>query len=38
VLVVRPAVSDDAEGIGEAHAEAWRIGYRELEAGSFGAL
>jgi GNAT superfamily N-acetyltransferase len=30
VPVVRDAIPDDAEGIGEAHAEAWRMGYREL--------
>jgi GNAT superfamily N-acetyltransferase len=28
--VVRPALPADAEGIGEAHAEAWRIGYGGL--------
>lgn len=30
VPVVRHAIPNDAEGIGEAHAEAWRIGYGEL--------
>ena len=30
--VVRPALPGDAEGIGEAHAEAWRIGYGGLFA------
>jgi GNAT superfamily N-acetyltransferase len=30
VPIVRDAVPDDAENIGEAHAEAWRIGYDEL--------
>lgn len=28
--IVRDATPDDAESIGEAHAEAWRIGYDEL--------
>ncbi len=28
--VVRAAIPDDAEGIGEAHAEAWRKGYCDL--------
>ena len=27
---VRDATPDDAESIGESHAEAWRIGYDEL--------
>jgi GNAT superfamily N-acetyltransferase len=30
VPIVRDATPDDAESIGEAHAEAWRIGYDEL--------
>jgi GNAT superfamily N-acetyltransferase len=30
VQVVRDAIPDDAESIGEAHAEAWRIAYDEL--------
>jgi GNAT superfamily N-acetyltransferase len=28
--IVRPAVPSDANGIGQAHAEAWRRGYAEL--------
>ena len=28
--IVHDATPDDAESIGEAHAEAWRIGYDEL--------
>jgi hypothetical protein len=30
VPIVHDATPDDAESIGEAHAEAWRIGYDEL--------
>src|ERR1700722_10763127 len=30
VPIVRDAIPDDAESIGEAHAEAWRIAYDEL--------
>jgi hypothetical protein len=30
VPVVRDATPDDAQSIGEAHAEAWRIGYEHL--------
>jgi len=30
VPIVRDGTPDDAESIGEAHAEAWRIGYDEL--------
>ena len=30
MLIVRGADPDDAERIGEAHAEAWRLGYDEL--------
>jgi GNAT superfamily N-acetyltransferase len=30
VPIVRNATPDDAESIGEAHGEAWRIGYEEL--------
>ena len=30
VPIVREATPDDADSIGEAHAEAWRIGYDEL--------
>jgi GNAT superfamily N-acetyltransferase len=30
VLHVRPATLDDADAIGEAHAEAWRVGYATL--------
>jgi GNAT superfamily N-acetyltransferase len=30
VPIVRNATPDDAESIGEAHAEAWRVGYDEL--------
>ena len=28
--IVRDATRDDAESIGEVHAEAWRTGYDEL--------
>ncbi len=30
MTIVRDATPDDAESIGEVHAEAWRIGYNEL--------
>jgi GNAT superfamily N-acetyltransferase len=30
VPIIRDADPDDGEGIGEAHAEAWRLGYGEL--------
>ncbi len=30
VPIIRAAVRSDADGIGEAHAEAWRLGYADL--------
>ena len=31
-MKVRPAALDDAAAIGEAHAEAWRVGFSDLLA------